>query len=129
MRKFLLMAVLALPIGAIPKSETYAGTILSTEEDFCGKSIDYVLKASLATETRGNLILVLAPKWYLVRLKLEIKIGDKVEVTVLRKDDGKFHVLTLLSGGKTFKLRDAKGRPLWKPEPGSEDLYKTICQE
>ncbi|MFZ5630887.1 MAG: hypothetical protein ACOY5B_17270 [Spirochaetota bacterium] len=128
MRKLLLLILLSLPLLAGPKSETYSGTILSTEEDFCGKSVDYVLQASLATENRGNLILVLAPKWYLLKLKLEIRVGDKVEATVLRKVDGKLHVLTLKTGGKTFRLRDAKGKALWKPEPGSEDLYKTICK-
>ncbi|GAB4444341.1 MAG: hypothetical protein OHK0011_26440 [Turneriella sp.] len=124
----MLLILLSLPLFAVAKSETYSGTILSTEEDFCGKSVDYVLQASLATENRGNLVLVLAPKWYLVRLKLDIKIGDKVEVNALRQTDGKFHVLTLKISGKTFRLRDPKGRPLWKPEPGSEDLFKSICK-
>jgi transcriptional antiterminator Rof (Rho-off) len=128
MRKLLLLLLLSLPLLAGPKSETYSGTILSTEEDFCGKSVDYVLQASLATENRGNLVLVLAPKWYLLKLKLEIRVGDKIEATVLRKVDGKLHVLTVRTAGKTFRLRDAKGKALWKPEPGSEDLFKTICK-
>jgi transcriptional antiterminator Rof (Rho-off) len=128
MRKLLLLLLLSLPLLAGPKSETYSGTILSTEEDFCGKSVDYVLQASLATENRGNLVLVLAPKWYLLKLKLEIRVGDKIEATVLRKVDGKLHVLTIRTAGKTFRLRDAKGKALWKPEPGSEDLFKTICK-
>jgi hypothetical protein len=128
MRKLLLWILFSAPLLAAPKSETYSGTILSIEEDFCGKSVDYVLQASLATENYGNLVLVLAPKWYLVRQKWEVKIGDKVEVHVLRQAEGKFHVLTLKSKGKTFRLRDANGKPLWKPEPGSEDLFKTICK-
>ncbi len=128
MRKIFLYTLLVLPLFAAGKSETLSGSILSTEEDFCGKSVDYVLQASLATESRGNLVLVLAPKWYMVRLKMQVKIGDKVEATGLRQSDGKFHVLTIKLGGKTFRLRDAKGRPLWKPEPGSEDLFKTICK-
>jgi hypothetical protein len=128
MRKLLLLLLLSLPLLAGPKSETYSGTILSTEEDFCGKSVDYVLQASLATENRGNLVLVLAPKWYLLKLKLEIRVGDKIEATVLRKVDGKLHVLTIRTAGKTFRLRDAKGKALWKVEPGSEDLFKTICK-
>lgn len=61
-RKLLLLLLLSLPLLAGPKSQTYSGLILSTEEDFCGKSVDYVLQASLATENRGNLVLVLAPK-------------------------------------------------------------------
>lgn len=128
MRKLLLLIVLSLPLFAGTRSEIFSGTILSTEEDFCGKSVDYVLQASLATENRGNIVLVLAPKWYMLRLKMEIKIGDKVETTVLRQADGKFHVLALKAGARTFRLRDAKGRPLWKPEPGSEDLFKSICK-
>lgn len=128
MRKFLLLILCSLPLLAAAKSETYSGTILSTEEDFCSKSVDYVLQASLATEQHGNLVLVLAPKWYMARLKMDIRIGDKAEATVLRQTDGRFHVLTLKVGGKTFRLRDAKGRPLWKPEPGSEDLFKSICK-
>jgi transcriptional antiterminator Rof (Rho-off) len=128
MRKLLLLLLLSLPLLAGPKSETYSGTILSTEEDFCGKSVDYVLQASLATENRGNLVLVLAPKWYMLKLKLEIRVGDKIEATVLRNVDGKLHVLTIRTAGKTFRLRDAKGKALWKPEPGSEDLFKTICK-
>lgn len=128
MRKLLLGTMLCLPLLAVPKSETYRGTILSTEEDFCGKSVDYVLQAGLATADRGNLVLVLAPKWFMLRQKFEIHIGDKVEVSVLRQNDGKFHVLTYSSGGKSYRLRDAKGKPLWKPEPGSEDLFKSICK-
>lgn len=128
MRKIFFCTLFVLPLFAAGKSETFSGTILSTEEDFCGKSVDYVLQASLATESSGNLVLVLAPKWYMVRLKMEIRIGDKVEATVLRQSDGKFHVLTMKVGGKTFRLRDAKGVPLWKPEPGSEDLFKSICK-
>lgn len=128
MRKLLLVTVLCLPLLAAQKSETYKGTILSIEEDFCGKSVDYVLQAGLATADRGNVVLVLAPKWFMVRQKLEIRIGDKAEVSVLRQNDGKFLVLTYSNAAKTYRLRDANGRPLWKPEPGSEDLFKSICK-
>jgi len=51
MRKIFLCTLFVLPLLAAGKSETFSGTILSTEEDFCGNSVDYVLQASLATES------------------------------------------------------------------------------
>lgn len=128
MRKLALLLLFVPALVAGPKSETYRGVILTTEEDFCGKSADYVLQASVTTEKQGTLVLVLAPKWFLLRLKLDVRIGDKVEVTALRQPDGTLQVLTLKSKGATYRLRDAGGRPLWKPEPGSEDLFKSICK-
>lgn len=122
-----LMGILAQSLFAASRVEIITGTILATEEDFCGKAVDYVLNAALASEQYGHVIIVLAPKWYLVQQKLEIRKGDKVEITASRHD-GKWHVITIKKDGRLYKLRDHRSKPLWKPEPGSEDLFKNICK-
>lgn len=113
---------------AAPKTELYSGTVLSVDEDYCGKSADYLLRMTLVTGTGVNAALVLAPKWYLHTRKIEIRTGDKVEVNAIRSEEGTTDVISIKIGPKTHQLRNAKGRPLWKPETGSEDLIKNICK-
>lgn len=128
MMKTMLLAILvALPLAAGGKPLTVAGKVATVEEDYCGKSIDYVLNAAIATKENKVINLVLAPKWYLLSRQIDIKVGTELEATVLMQSDGTALVIQLKLGGKTHPLRNAKGRPLWKAEPGSEDLFKTIC--
>lgn len=128
MRKILLLCVLAaLPLVAGGKKLSVSGKVVSVEEDYCGKSIDYVLHAMLATKDKGVVNLVLAPKWYLHQRQIDIKVGSEVEAKLLVQPDATALVVQLKTGGKSYALRDPKGHPLWKAEPGSEDLFKTIC--
>lgn len=118
-----------LPLAAAPKTELYSGTVLAVDEDYCGRSADYLLRMTLVSGSGVNVVLVLAPKWYLHTRKIEIRTGDKAEVRALRSaDEGTLDVITIKIGGKTHTLRDAKGKALWKPEPGSEDLIRNICR-
>lgn len=130
MRVFVALAIVALlPLSAAPKTETYAGTVLAIDEDYCGRSADYLIRMTLVSGSGVNVALVLAPKWYLHTRKIEIRTGDKVEVKAIRSaDEGTLDVISIKIGQKTHTLRDAKGKALWKPEPGSEDLFKSICR-
>ena len=124
-----LLLLILLPVFAAPKTELYSGTVLAVDEDYCGKSADYLLRMTLVTGSGVNVALVLAPKWYLHTRKIEIRTGDKAEVRALRSAaEGTLEVITIKIGGKTHSLRDAKGKALWKPEPGSEDLIRNICK-
>lgn len=124
-----LIFLLILPLGAAPKTEIYSGTVLAVDEDYCGRSADYLLRMTLVTGSGVNVALVLAPKWYLHTRKIEIRTGDKAEVKALRSaEEGTLDVITIKIGGKTHMLRDAKGKALWKPEAGSEDLIRNICK-
>jgi|GEM_PF-2632311 len=124
-----LLFLLILPLSAAPKTETYSGTVLNVDEDYCGRSADYLLRMTLVTGSGVNVALVLAPKWYLHTRKIVIRTGDKADVTALRSaGEGTLEVITIKIGGKTHSLRDAKGKALWKPEPGSEDLIRNICK-
>lgn len=124
----MLLVLAALPLFAGGKKLTVSGKVMSVEEDYCGKSIDYVLHAMLATKDKGVVNLVLAPKWYLHQRQIEIKVGSEIEAKVLVQPDATALVVQIKTGGKSYALRDPKGRPLWKAEPGSEDLFKTICK-
>ncbi len=117
-----------LPVFTAPKTELFRGKILSVEDDYCSKSADYVLQAALASEKQGTLMLALAPKWYLHTRKIEIRIGADAEVRAFRHSDGVYHVINIKLGNKVYVLRDKEGQPVWKAEPGSEDLSKTICK-
>lgn len=129
MKKLLILGLwIVSSLNAGDKKATISGKILSIEEDYCNKSIDYVLHAVLAVNGKEARNLVLAPKWYLHAHQIDLKIGTEIQATVLQQPDGSALVLQLKIAGKTFSLRDAKGRPLWKAEPGSEDLFKTICK-
>ncbi len=124
-----LLFLLVLPLGAAPKTEIYSGMVLAIDEDYCGRSADYLLRMTLVSATGVNVVLVLAPKWYLHKRNIEIRSGDKVEVRAIRSpEEGTLDVITIKVGGKTHALRDTKGKALWKPEPGSEDLIRNICK-
>lgn len=131
MKKYahLVLFSVLLPLSAAPKTETYSGTVLNIDEDYCGRSADYLLRMTLVTGSGVNVVLVLAPKWYLHKHKIEVRTGDKAEVKAQRSaDEGTLDVITIKIGAKAHTLRDAKGKALWKPEPGSEDLIRNICR-
>ncbi|AFM11283.1 hypothetical protein [Turneriella parva] len=122
-----LILLLTLPLLAVGKKLSVSGKVVSVEEDYCGKSMDYVLHAMLSTKDKGVINLHLAPKWYLLQRQIDIKIGSEIEAKLLVQSDATALVVQLKLSGKSYALRDPKGRPLWKAEPGSEDLFKTIC--
>lgn len=129
MRKFSIYALIfAMPLFAGVKKTTLSGKVLSIEVDYCNKSMDYVLQAMLATKDKGVVNLHLAPKWYLHSRQIEIAVGSEIQAKVMVQPDATAMVLQLKINGKSYALRDTKGRPLWKAEPGSEDLFKTICK-
>ncbi len=124
-----LVFLLLLPLGAAPKPELYSGTVLAVDEDYCGRSADYLLRMTLVSGSGVNVVLVLAPKWYLHRRKIALRAGDQVEIKAQRSlEEGTLDVITIKIGGKMHTLRDATGKALWKPEPGSEDLIRNICK-
>lgn len=124
----LYVLVMVAAIAAIPKKTSVTGKIMTVDENYCGKSVDYVIHAMLAVSGKDPLNLVLAPQWYLHTKHIELKLATELTATILPQADGSALVVQLTIAGKTHSLRDAKGRPLWKAEPGSEDLFKTICR-
>jgi hypothetical protein len=129
MKKLISFALLCvLPVFAAPKTELFRGKILSVEEDYCSKSVDYILRATLASENQDTLTLALAPKWYLHSRQIEIRIGADAEVRAFKDHDGIYHVTNIKLGKKLYVLRDKNGKPAWKAQPGSEDLFKNICK-
>ncbi len=65
---------------------------------------------------QGDLSVHLGPPWYLSQQQVSLKAGDAVEVTGSKVDfNGQSHLVAreFTVNGKTVKLRDDQGTPLW----------------
>ena len=74
------------------------------------------LTASLKTD-QGSITIHLGPAWYLEQQQLALKIGDALEVTgskVTLNQKPTIIAKELRVNGKTLKLRDEQGFPLWR---------------
>lgn len=97
-----------------PSAETkLTGTIqeINTMDTMCQNGTHLVLKTD-----KGNLEAPLGPSQFLKDQSLQLKKGDKVEVTGVKttmRMGEMFIVRQITSGGKTVTLRDEKGVPAW----------------
>lgn len=66
---------------------------------------------------KGNLIVALGPSSYLQEQKMNLAVGDKIEVTGTRLQHPRGPILLageVKKGNQVVKLRDEKGMPLWR---------------
>jgi len=72
----------------------------------------------LDTKTRGQVLVHLAPIWYLERQEFVLQPGDEVQVKGMseKEKDGKLGVVAfeLTRGDYVLHLRDSLGRPNWE---------------
>jgi hypothetical protein len=69
---------------------------------------------------KETLIAILGPAAYLEQQKMEIAVGDKVEITGFRIKHPQQAILMageLKKGDQVIKFRDEQGKPLWRMGP------------
>jgi hypothetical protein len=83
------------------------------------------LRFTLKTD-KGPIEVILGPGWYVEKQNFSIELQDQVTVKGSRVAvEGKPTIIAteVIKGGKTLKLRDANGMPVWAPgsatDPGS----------
>ena len=73
---------------------------------------------AIDTKNRGQVLVHLAPVWYLERQDFIITPGDEVKVKGMceREKDGRLGVVAfeVVKGDHVLQLRDALGRPNWE---------------
>jgi hypothetical protein len=65
---------------------------------------------------QGRVTVILGPAWFVTEAKLSLKAGDKMEVTgakVSRNGQDLIIAKEVKANGKTLKLLDENGRPVW----------------
>jgi hypothetical protein len=72
--------------------------------------------------SHGTVVVHLGPAEFLARQQFFPKVGDSLEITGGRVDTRQGQVIlatSVTAGGKTFRLRDANGIPVWQGQtPG-----------
>lgn len=97
------------------KSETLKGEITAIGTFTPRKGMSHGVHLTLKTG-KEEIHVHLGPSWYLDNQEMELKIGDKVEVTGSRVTfDGKPAVIAsrVVRGDQMLQLRDSNGVPLW----------------
>lgn len=95
--------------------ETQKGRITAVYTLSSEKGLGSKVKFDLKTDDETIRIHV-GPSWYILDKGFEFTEGDKIKVTGSRVLIGENIVLIaskIVKGGKTLKLRDSKGVPLW----------------
>ena len=99
-----------LSLGTMPPKSQEPGTMRS---------------AVLKTE-QGDIMVFLAPDWYLAEQKISLKAGDQIEVTgskITLSGNPTILVSDLKVGDKSATLRNSRGFPVWlKGQPGNRPL-------
>jgi hypothetical protein len=102
-------------------AETLSGEVAAVNKfNPAGRSegVRFTLKTD-----KGPIEVILGPAWYFEKQNFSIEAQDKVTVTGSRVVvEGKPAIIAaeVTKGGKTLKLRDASGMPLWMPESAHE---------
>jgi hypothetical protein len=95
---------------------TVKGTVAKLEEMSMGRRGMVVRNVILKT-AKGNFLVHLGPTWYLEQQKFPLKAGDTLEVTgsqVILNNQPAIIAKDAVANGKTLKLRDASGIPVWR---------------
>jgi hypothetical protein len=104
-----------------PQTVTTISGAVEKLEDFpmpgAGGQQTLKLRMAVVKTAQGSKAVLLGPDVYLDRVKMVLKSGDQVEVTGSRIPSQKLGEIIVAaevkSGGKTFKLRDEQGVPVW----------------
>lgn len=98
--------------------ETHRGLVISVTPVAPGP-IPQMVTVQLAAE-RETLTIWLAPSWFLEAQRFKVTALDRLEVTGSRLVvDGRPLLLaaTVTKNGRTLRLRDEQGNPLWSRRP------------
>ncbi len=101
--------------------ETLSGEVASVEKIEGMRPGVTSLKIVLKSE-RQTVAVFLGPSTFLEEAGLQVSAGERLTVTGSRvevKGEAAILAAELTKGGKSFKLRDDSGRPLWAHKPGS----------
>ncbi len=106
---------------------TVKGTVEKLEEITMGRpsGVKMKFREILLKTDKGNLTVHLGPSWYLDQQKFTVKAGDALEVTgseVTLKNQPAIIAKDITVNGKTFKLRDEQGMPVWRGMGGGSGM-------
>ena len=96
--------------------ETDEGEVLSVEKVMPMKGMSHGVHFTLKSD-KGTVSVHLGPSWYIEKEGIKVQPKDRVTVSGSRITlDGKSVIIAdeIRKGGKTWKLRDDKGIPLWR---------------
>lgn len=94
---------------------TISGTIQSVDT-LTGRGGRFQMIQLTVKDTAGTIKVNVGPASYLDQQKISFKVGDAVEVTGAKMQFRGMDVMLaaeVKDGGKTLKLRDDSGRPVW----------------
>lgn len=94
---------------------TISGTIQSVDT-LTGRRGNFQLIQLTVQDSTGTFAVNIGPAFYLEQQKISFKVGDQVEVTGSEMQFNGNDVIIaadIKEGGKTIKLRDDTGRPVW----------------
>lgn len=94
---------------------TISGTIQSVDT-LTGRRGNFQMIQLTVKDTAGTIPVNIGPAFYLEQQNISFQVGDAVEVTGSRMQfNGNDVILAaeVKDGGKTIKLRDDSGRPVW----------------
>ncbi len=97
---------------------TYTGTIASVDSQASPRGNNYMIRLTVK-DTSGTTNVVVGPTSYLDSQSITFNKGDTVKVTGSKMTfNGNDVVISaqIVSHGKTIKLRDDTGRPVWMRE-------------
>ena len=94
------------------------GTIASVDSQATPRGDFYMVRLTVK-DTSGTTEVMVGPSFYLDSLNISFNKGDSVKVTgskVNFRGNDFLMAAQIVSGGKTLKLRDDSGRPVWMRE-------------
>jgi hypothetical protein len=97
---------------------TINGTIASIDSQATPRGDFYMVRLTVK-DTSGTTAVMVGPSFYLDTLNISFNKGDSIKVTGSKVNFRGNDVLIaaqIVSGGKTLKLRDDSGRPVWMRE-------------
>ncbi|MFZ5452879.1 MAG: hypothetical protein ACOZF2_13565 [Thermodesulfobacteriota bacterium] len=106
------------PVKSTCKPFDEKGKVVSVITETLDAGMHPGMALVLDTKSRGQVLIHLAPVWYLERQDFELKPGDEVHIKGMceKEKDGKLGVVAfeLTKGGYVLHLRDSQGRPNWE---------------
>lgn len=94
---------------------TIIGTIASVDSVASPRGNNYSVRLTVK-DTSGSISVLVGPSFYLDSQNFSLNKGDSIEVTgskVHFNDNDVIIAAQIKTGGKTIKLRDDSGIPLW----------------
>jgi hypothetical protein len=95
---------------------TVDGEVIGVDRASLGDQLATGVRVSIGTDRSSPLQIQLAPGWYLDERGLRLAEHERIRVLGMPIRTGRTTVVAweVRTGAETYRLRDARGRPLWK---------------